>query len=208
MDVFVVSCSSTSDAINPVVCGLVEKHSCRRSPVSTLELTYRRLYVGACNQNVDVISSRCVCCPQRGSFIAWQLTLTPNSHRSPYTRQCCLCRVRRCELIRPDRLTEPGAFRVGVRPAVAPPSDTLWRWTHLSGGRADSVHTATADTTRRSCRCCVWCAGVNGTIALNVFRLQIFCWRHSWVVRNLIHTAEADAKHTRQFCRVWRGGVN
>jgi len=27
------------------------------------------------------------------------LTLMPNSHRRPYTtRQCCLCRVRRCEL--------------------------------------------------------------------------------------------------------------
>jgi len=29
------------------------------------------------------------------------------------------------------------------------------------------------DTTRRSCLCRVWCAGVNWTIALNVFRLQI-----------------------------------
>jgi len=31
------------------------------------------------------------------------------------------------------------------------------------------------DTTRRSCLCRVWCTGVYCTIALNVFRLQIFC---------------------------------
>jgi len=31
------------------------------------------------------------------------------------------------------------------------------------------------DTTRRSCLCRVWCTGVYWTIALNVFRLQIFC---------------------------------
>ena len=56
------------------------------------------------------------------------------------------------------------AFCVGVRPAVAPavpaPPDTLRRWTHLSGGRADSIHTATPDATRRSCLCRVWCAAV------------------------------------------------
>jgi len=40
--------------------------------------------------------------------------------------------------------------------------------------RADSVHTATPDTTRRSCLCRVWCAGVNWTIAPSVSRLQIF----------------------------------
>ena len=62
------------------------------------------------------------------------------------------------------------AFCVGVRPAVAPavpaPPDTLRRWTHLSGGRAESIHTATPDTTRRYCPCRVWCAGVNSTIVL------------------------------------------
>jgi len=33
--------------------------------------------------------------------------------------------------------------------------------THLSGGRADSVHAATADTTKQSCLCRVWSGGVN-----------------------------------------------
>ena len=98
----------------------------------------------------------------------------PNSHGPPYTtRPCSLCRVRRCELSRSDRHTS--AFCVGVRPAVAPavsaPPNTLRRRTHLSGGQADSIHTVTPDTTRRSCLCRVWCAGVNWTIALNVFRL-------------------------------------
>jgi len=58
------------------------------------------------------------------------------------------------------------------------------------------------DTTRQSCLCRVWRGGVNWTIAINVFRLQIFCRRQSWVVGNPIHTAEADATQTRQFCRV------
>ena len=75
-------------------------------------------------------------------------TLMPNSHRPPdATRQCCLCRVRRCELSRPDRRTN--VFCVGVRPAVA-----LRRPTHSDAERtclADSIHTATPDTTRRSC---------------------------------------------------------
>ena len=48
------------------------------------------------------------------------------------------------------------------------PTQTSHR-THLSGGRADWIHTATPDTTRRSCLCRVWCAGVNWTIALNMF---------------------------------------
>jgi len=66
----------------------------------------------------------------------------------------------------------------------------------------------TPDKTRQSCLCCVWCAGVNWTIALNVFGLQISCRRQSRVVGNPIHTAEADATQTRRFCRVWRGDVN
>ena len=50
------------------------------------------------------------------------------------------------------------------------------------------------DTTRRSCLCRVWSAGVNWTTALNVFRLRIFRRRQSSVVGNPIHTvAEADA---------------
>ena len=52
-------------------------------------------------------------------------------------------------------------------------------------------YTATPDTTRRSCLCRVWYAGVNWTIALNVFRLQIFCGRQSRVVGNPIHATEA-----------------
>jgi len=45
--------------------------------------------------------------------------LMPNSHGpTDPTRQSCLCRVRRCELSRPNRPTI--AFCVGVRPAVAP----------------------------------------------------------------------------------------
>ena len=90
---------------------------------------------------------------------------------------------------------------------TAPP-DTLRHRTHLSGGRAGSVHTATPDATRQSCLCRVWCAGVNWTIALKVFKLRIFCRRQSPVVWNPVHTAEADATQTRQFCRVWRGDVN
>ena len=91
------------------------------------------------------------------------------------TMRSWLCRVMRCELSRPDRPTS--AFSVGVRPAVAPavpaPPDTLRRRTHLSGGRADSVHTSILDTTKRSCLCRVWCTGVNWTIALNVFKFSV-----------------------------------
>ena len=89
------------------------------------------------------------------------------------------------------------AFCVGVRPAVAPavpaPPDTLRRWTHLSGRLSSQRHTR-HDKTVLSLSCPVW-------TALNVFRLQAFCRRQSWVVGNPIHTAEADATKTRQFCR-------
>ena len=47
--------------------------------------------------------------------------------------------------------------------------------------------------------------GVNWTIAVNVFRLQIFCRQQSSVVENLIHTAEADTTETGLFCRVSPG---
>ena len=40
--------------------------------------------------------------------------------------------------------------------------------------------------TTLSCLCRVWCAGVNETIALNVFRLQIFCRRQSSVFGNIV----------------------
>ena len=58
------------------------------------------------------------------------------------------------------------------------------------------------DTTRQSCLCRVWHGNVNWAIAINVFILQIFSRRQSWVVGNPSHTAEADATQTRQFCRV------
>jgi len=61
------------------------------------------------------------------------------------------------------------------------------------------------DTTRRSCLCRVWCAGVNWTIALNASRLQIFYRRQSRLVGN---PTDTDTTQTRQFCRVWSGGMN
>ena len=86
-----------------------------------------------------------------------QLWSIHNSHRSPdTTRQCCLCRVGRCELSRPDRPTS--AFCVGVRPAVATavpaPPDTLRSRTHLSG-RLSSYRNARHDKTVLSVSCLV-----------------------------------------------------
>ena len=80
---------------------------------------------------------------------------------------------------------------------------------YLRFQRPRPIHTARPpDKTRRSCLCGVWCADVNWTIALNVFRLQILRRRQSRVIGNSIHTTEADATQTRQFRRVWRGGAN
>ena len=59
------------------------------------------------------------------------------------------------------------------------------------------------DTTGRSCLCRVWRGVVNWKIAINVFRLQIFCRRQSWVAENPVHTAEAGMIQTGQFCWVW-----
>ena len=60
------------------------------------------------------------------------------------------CLVWWCELSRPDR--QAGAFCVclcrSVSGGAVRPPDALRRRTHLSGGRADSIHTATPDTTR------------------------------------------------------------
>jgi len=68
------------------------------------------------------------------------------------------CQVRWCELSRPDRQTS--TFCVGVRPAVAPavpaPPDTPRDGTHLSGGRVDSIHIATSDTTVQSVSCLMY----------------------------------------------------
>jgi len=70
-----------------------------------------------------------------------------NSHRHTRhdtDRTVLSCLVWRCELSRPDRPTS--AFSVGVCRAAQTlpvrPLDALRRTTHLSGGRADSVHTA------------------------------------------------------------------
>ena len=72
------------------------------------------------------------------------------------TKRCCLCRVRRSELSRPDCPTS--VFCVGVRPAVAPavpaPPDTLRRRTHLSGRLSSHRHTRRDKTVLSgSCRC-------------------------------------------------------
>jgi len=79
--------------------------------------------------------------------------LMTNSHRPPSnTRRSCLCRIRRCKL---SRSASSGR--------TAPP-DTLTlngHRTHLSGGRADSIHTATTDKTKQFCLCRVWRGDVN-----------------------------------------------
>ena len=63
--------------------------------------------------------------------------------------------------------------------------------THLSGRRADSVHTATPDTTKQSCLCRVWCGGVNSNYRVHTSVLWR-CWLggrkgirpvKNWVVR-------------------------
>jgi len=113
------------------------------------------------------------------------------------------CLVCGCELTAGQVRSESECVRRSHYAAGRTPTQTRHR-THLSGCRADSVHTATPDTTKQSCRCRVWRNGVHWTIAINVFRLQIFCRRQSWVVGNPIYTAEADATQTRQFCCVWQ----
>ena len=76
--------------------------------------------------------------------------LMTNSDRPPSnTRRSCLCRIRRCKL---SRSASSGR--------TAPP-DTLTlngHRTHLSGGRADSIHTATTDMDKTvlSVSCLAW----------------------------------------------------
>jgi len=77
------------------------------------------------------------------AFHLASLKLMLDSHRPPDpTRRSCLCRGRRCKLSRPDRPTN--AFSIGVCRAAQAlpmrPPDALRHRTHLSGGRADSVH--------------------------------------------------------------------
>ena len=142
-----------------------------------------------------------------------------NSHRTPdTTRQSCLCRVghdsavvscrRRCELTAGQVRSATECVQRSHCAARHTPTQTGHR-THLSGCRADSVHTATPDTTKQSCLCRVGHDSVNWTIAINVFRLKIFCRRQCSVVENPVHTPKATLRvHRRQCRRVWRGGVN
>ena len=74
-----------------------------------------------------------------------------NRHaRHDTDRTVLSCLVWWCELSRPDR--QAGAFCVclcrSVSGGAVRPPDALRRRTHLSGGRADSIHIATPDTTR------------------------------------------------------------
>ena len=97
-------------------------------------------------------------------------------------RSSCLPGLRRDSLVLSCHDRRTSASCAGVRPAVAMRRPTqARRRTHLSGCRADLVHTATPDTTKQSCLCRVWCDGVNWTIAINVFKLQIFYRRQSRV---------------------------
>jgi len=131
----------------------------------------------------------------------------PNSHRPPdKTRQCCLSRVRRCELSRPDRPTN--AICVGVRPAVAPavpaPPDTLRGLTHLSGCRADSIHTAIPDTTRRSCLSCMVCRCQLGDCServqtSNFLSATVLSWES-----NSHRRSGRDTDKTVLSCLAWR----
>ena len=104
----------------------------------------------------------CMCQEAHHRSLSYQLQTTPtaelhindsntatNAHFTPpASRQCCLCRVRRCEFSRPDKC-------VLRRECVGRSHrQCLRRWTHSDAERAcqaDSIHTATPDKTRRSC---------------------------------------------------------
>jgi len=87
------------------------------------------------------------------------------------------------------------------------PAKTRHR-THLSGGRADSIQTATPDTTKQSCLCRVWCDGVNWTIAINVFPDFKFSVGDSLELSGIQFTLPKRTRHRQHsFCRVWRRGV-
>ena len=78
-----------------------------------------------------------------------------------------------CQLSRPDRRTSAFSVSECVRRShcAARHTPTL----NALVGR--SVHSATPDTTRRSCLCRVGCGGVNWSIAVNVHsvRLNVHC---------------------------------
>jgi len=70
------------------------------------------------------------------------------------------CLVWRCELTTGQVRSASECVQRSHCAARHTPLQTRHR-THLSGCRADSVHTATPDTTKQSCRCRVWRVGVN-----------------------------------------------
>jgi len=70
------------------------------------------------------------------------------------------CLVWRCELAAGQVRSASECVRRSHCAAGRTPTQTRHR-THLSGGRADSIHTATPDTTKQSCLCRVWRGGVN-----------------------------------------------
>ena len=104
------------------------------------------------------------------------------SYAAVITPTACLHFAWRTTSLRVGGLAARPNCMAGLRRGAAAnrhtPTQTRHR-THLSSGRADSVHTATPDTTKQSCQCRVWHGGVNWIIAVNVFKLQILCRRKS-----------------------------
>jgi len=88
------------------------------------------------------------------------------------------CLVWRCKLTTGQVCSASECVRRSHCATGRTPTQTGHR-THLSGCRADSIHTATTDTTKQSSLCRVWLGNVSWIIAINVFRLQIFCRRRS-----------------------------
>ena len=66
--------------------------------------------------------------------------------------------VSRCKLSRPDKCVLRRSASGG---RTAPPQTLGRRPEYLSGDRADSIHTATADAAIESCLCRVWRGGAN-----------------------------------------------
>jgi len=125
----------------------------------------------------------------------------PNSHHPPdKTRRSCLCRVRRCELSRPDTCV----LRRSASSGRTAPPDTdqtqnapVWRSGRLSSHR----HTG-HDKTVVS-----WC-DLDNCYILTCSDFKFSVGDSLELSRgNPVHPAEADATQRGQFCRVWRGGV-
>ena len=82
------------------------------------------------------------------------------------------CLVWRCELTARQVRSVSECVRRSHCATQHTPTQTRHR-THLSDGRADSIHTATSDTTNQSCMCRVWRGSVNWTIAIKYFLLDV-----------------------------------